>query len=219
MADISSTRAVPGPGEPVPTPVPARKPPTGFVDQLIGADGTQDPPPLPWRSDPLSGLVTGELFVLNPPGVGDGDPAVWIPEELARYIDPANSRRRAVRRPATRANVRLPGTPVEIAPAGAAAFGRPLPQRPTATASSPYVQALPVSAGRGAPGFATPTYIAPARGTASRPAAIRPTTPRARPAGRTRRRRAGAGRAVFFILVVLVFLAILFSNYFTGLGK
>lgn len=35
------------------------------ADRVTGADGTQEPAPLPWLSDPLAGLVTGD----NLPGV------------------------------------------------------------------------------------------------------------------------------------------------------
>lgn len=189
-------------------------------DELFGLDGTQAPPPPPFQSDPLAGLVTGSLYA-NPEVIPELE---FIPGVTTATT--SSSYRRGVRRPtqprSTTARPLQAATSPDAIPVAAPLSAKPGIQqsRPPATRAT-QMGSMPA---RIAP---APARVAPAgwqqprtaprppparRGTPGRPA---PIPARSVPA---RRRAGGGGCSLFLLLIVIMVIAFVVLGIVLGHG-
>lgn len=176
-------------------------------DELFGADGTQPLPPPPVLPDPLGGLVTGELF-------SDTTVAATVAEQApaAAAATPAEqARRRTVQATATRRPVRsAPGatTPTAI-PVAESLPSRTRERRPARAITPVAVTPAPVR-NTPAPNAATRTVSS-----GRTPAGVRP-APGTRAPGR---RSAGAGCAMFLVIVIVLVTVFIVLGVVLGHGN
>jgi hypothetical protein len=184
---------------------------------LFGADGTQSLPPLPLLPDPLGGLVTGSLFsdTIVPLTTAE------IPAAAAKAAAPvAQDRRRVVQSTGSRRTVSQQSgatTPTAIPVAESLPGGRRENRRPTVVrATTPIAVTPPL---RNTPARnTTPRNVSAGTQSARTPAGVRPA-----PGIRTSRRSAGAGCAMFLVIVIVlvtifVVLGVVLGHGNTGLS-
>jgi len=184
-------------------------------------DGTQSPPPLPFESDPLAGLVTGEMFAdpVAAPEVfaTDAEPGTTTTSTAPRRLYARSGR--TTERP--QARPLRPATAPDAIPVAAPLSARSgvQPNRPPA-APAAQIGSTPR---RIAP--AAPARVAPVNWQANRPV---PRTPPARrgaqgrPAAspyRAPARRAGAGCSIFLVIIVIVVIAFIVLGIVLGHGS
>jgi hypothetical protein len=186
-------------------------------DELFGLDGTQSPPPPPFESDPLAGLVTGSVYAA-PEVIPEVE---YVPGVLTATTSAYRRTRRTTQPRSTTARPLQAATSPDAIPVAA-----PLSVRSGIQQSRP-------PATRAAPMGSTPARIAPAparvtpvgwqqprtaprppparRGTPGRPA---PIPARSVPA----RRRAGGGCSLFLLLLVIMIIAFVVLGIVLGHG-
>jgi hypothetical protein len=194
-------------------------------DELFGQDGTQPPPAPPFLSDPLSGLVTGQLF-------SDTTAVADVSAKYSDFVYTPAARFRG-RRPAaptrTTGPLQAAGAPAAIPVAeGLPARSGMQDRRPPAARGTPApippARVAPVTPVRPAPSRTPPTGWPSARtqptGVSARPATGRPGTT-GRPAQAQpyrRQRRAGAGCSIFLLLIVIMVVAFVVLGILLGHG-
>jgi hypothetical protein len=191
-------------------------------DELFGQDGTQPPPAPPFLSDPLSGLVTGQLFSDT---TAIADVSALYPDYV--YTPVARGRTRRSAAPTrTTGPLRAAGAPDAI-PVAEPFSGRSGTQqrRPPAARGTPMpiapAQVAPVTPVRPAPSRTPQTGWPSARtstagGMSARPATGRPGTGRPTQLPYRRQRRAGAGCSIFLLLIVIMVIAFVVLGILLG---
>jgi hypothetical protein len=187
-------------------------------DDLFGADGTQSLPPMPLLPDPLGGLVTGSLFsdtivpltTAETPAAVAAQAAAPAARDRRRVVQPTGSRRTAGQQPGATTPTAIPVA--ESLPGGRKENRRP----PVVRATTPIAVTQPL---RNTPARnTTPRNVAAGTQSARTPAGTRPA-----PGIRTSRRSAGAGCAMFLVIVIVlvtifVVLGVVLGHGNTGLS-
>jgi hypothetical protein len=186
-------------------------------DELFGPDGTQEPPSPPFFSDPLSGLVTGELFSDT---TSVADVSALYPDYVYTPAAARLRRRNPVAPTRQTGPLQAAGTPAAIPVA--APLAKSFPRRPPAARGTPAVTA-PAR-------FAPVRPIPPETGWPSRPAGAALTGRAARtdraaaasgrdPSTTKRDRRASAGCSIFLVLIVILVVGFVVLGIMLGHGS